>query len=290
VSRPVSRSVERLVFGAASLGMAYGLLRQRASTNVAPAESEVGELVERALERGIATFDTAPAYGASEERLGRVLGTRGAVWTKVAAGDPSRSLDASLERLHRPRVDLLQWHNWTEALGRDDAWTAAWSALRGDPRVARLGATTYGVADAVAAAASGLFDVVQCEFHLLNQGVVAALAAHVRRGKISVAVRSVLLQGALTDEGRELPDLPELRAGVERARVAAQGVGLTRLALRAALEHDAIGHVLVGIDRLAQIDEAVTVASGPALVPEVSARIAGLDLGGIPASDPRTWR
>ena len=190
--------MDRLVFGAASLGMAYGLPRQGADANVAPSESDAASLVERALELGITTFDTAPAYGASEERLGRILGARASVWTKVASGDPRASLEASLERLHRPRVELLQWHNWTDALGRDEAWTTAWSALRGDTRVARLGATTYGVADAAAAAKSGLFDVVQCEFHVLNQGVVAALAEHVGRGEITIAVRSVLLQDPLT--------------------------------------------------------------------------------------------
>ena len=279
----------KLVFGAASLGMAYGLPRQGAAANVAPSESAASELVERALALGIMTFDTAPAYGESEARLGRILGARGRVWTKVAAGDPSRSLDTSLERLRRPRVELLQWHNWTSALGRDPAWLAAWSALRGDARAAQLGATTYGVPDAVAAANSGLFDVVQCEFHVLNQGVVNALSEPAALGVITVATRSVLLQGALTDDGRALPELPSLRAGVARARAAAEGVGLTRLAMRAALEHAAIGHVLVGIDRREQIEEAARIASGPALAPTLAASIAALDLGGDPACDPRTW-
>jgi aryl-alcohol dehydrogenase-like predicted oxidoreductase len=231
------------------------------------------------------TFDTAPAYGESELRLGRALRSRGRVWTKVAAGDPSASLDASLARLQRSSVQLLQWHNWTSALADDAAWVRAWSALRGDPRVERLGATTYGVADAVAAAGSGLFDVVQCEFNVLNQRVVSALA-----GKpIAVAVRSVLLQGALTDEGRALPDKPALRTGVERAHAVARGQ-LTRFALRAALEHAAIAHVLVGIDRQQQLDEAIAIATGEPLSQDQREAIASLDLGGDPACDPRTWR
>jgi len=277
--------VPELVFGAASLGMAYGLPRVGATANPTLPESEAVALVECALDAGITTFDTAPAYGESEARLGRILGARGTVWTKVTSGDPRASLVASLAKLRRPRVDLLQWHNWTAALGRDAAWTAAWTRLRSDVRVAQLGATTYGVADAIAAADSGLFDVVQCEFHLLNQGVVAALAGH----DCGVAVRSVFLQGALTDDGRELPALPALRAGIDRARSAAADVGLTRLALRAALEDPAISFVLVGIDRTAQIEEAVRIASGPPLSPDQRARIAALDLGGDSACDPRTW-
>lgn len=274
----------KLVFGAASLGMSYGLPRPGAAANPAPTEAAAAKLVERALSLGIETFDTAPAYGESETRLGEILGTRGRVWTKVAAGDPSESLDASLARLKRKRVELLQWHNWTAALAKDAAWTTAWTALRGDPRVERLGATTYGVADAKAAAASGLFDVIQCEFNLLNQGVVTALA-----GRTTTAVRSVLLQGALTDEGRELPPLPALRDAVERARTIAHGYGLTRLALRFALEHRAIDHVLVGIDRKEQLDEAVDIAQGEELSAEHRAVIATLDLGGDPACDPRMW-
>jgi aryl-alcohol dehydrogenase-like predicted oxidoreductase len=275
----------KLVFGAASLGMAYGLPRAGAAANTAPTDADATMLVERALQLGVATFDTAPAYGDSESRLGRMLGARGHAWTKVASGDPSASLDASLGRLQRSRVELLQWHNWTAALATDAGWRSCWSRLRGDPRVDKLGATTYGVADAVAAADSGLFDVVQCEYNVLNQRVVGALAG---RG-IAVAVRSVYLQGALTDEGRALPDRPVLRAGVERARVAARG-SLTRLALRAALEHPAIMHVLVGIDRAAQLDEAIAIADGPALDPDQRAALATLDLAGDPATDPRTWR
>lgn len=275
----------KLVFGAASLGMAYGLPRDGAAANQAPSEADAAALVQRALELGVTVFDTAPAYGDSELRLGRALGDHGSVWTKVASGDASTSLDASLARLQRSRVQLLQWHNWTAALARDDAWVRAWLALRGDARVERLGATTYGVDDALAAADSGLFDVVQCEFNLLNQRVVAALADH----SIRIAVRSVLLQGALTDEGRKLPNKSALREGVERARLAARG-RLTRLAMRAALEHPAISYVLIGIDRQAQLDEAVGLADDARLDDVEVAAIPSLDLGGDPATDPRTWR
>lgn len=275
----------KLVFGAASLGMPYGLPREAAGANAPPSEAEAAALVAHALALGIDVFDTAPAYGESEARLGRILGGRGRIWTKVAGGDPRASLDASLARLGRDRVELLQWHNWTAALGRDAAWRSAWTSLRTGDHASKLGATTYGIADAVAAADSGLFDVVQCEFHLLNQGVVAALA-----GKpIAVAVRSVYLQGALTDEGRALPALAALRDGVDRVRSAASGIGVTRLALRAALEHPAVSHVLVGIDRAAQLDEAIRIANGPALTDEQRARIAPLDLRGDPACDPRHW-
>lgn len=283
-------SLDKLVFGAVSIGVAYGLPREGAGKNALPEERDVAELVEHALAKGMTTFDTAPAYGVSEERLGRTLGARGSVWTKVISGNPRSSLDASLEKLQRPHVELFQWHNWTAKLAGDETWTRGWDQVRSDPRVKAVGATTYGVEDAVAAATSGFFDVVQCEFNLLNQGVVNGLAMHVRAGRVKVAVRSVYLQGALTDEGRALPDLPTLRAGVAKARAVGEGRGgLTRLALRAALDHPAIAYVLVGIDRKEQIDAAVMLASGAAITGDDRAIVEKLDLGGDPACDPRSW-
>jgi len=77
--------------------------------------------VERALERGVAFFDTAPTYGdgASEVLLGRVLAPHRAtvaIATKVGPrDDPRASLEASLRRLNSEYVDLVQLH---EALDR----------------------------------------------------------------------------------------------------------------------------------------------------------------------------
>src|SRR5262249_53940730 len=89
--------------------------------------------VARALALGINYFDTAPLYGngASEENLGRVLKKRqptiflstkftirpedrGRIGEAVAA-----SLEASLRRLGRDSVDLLQLHNRIAREGDD---------------------------------------------------------------------------------------------------------------------------------------------------------------------------
>ncbi len=269
--------------------MAYGLPRQGEGAAAEPTEADVARLVESALDRGIETFDTAPAYGVSEARLGAALGGRGRIWTKVSTGDPRASLDASLSRLRRSNVELLSWHNWTSTLASDDRWTTSWKAAR-SAGAARLGATTYGVADALAAVESGLFDVVQVEYNLLNQRVVRAIGETAARRSVEIAVRSVYLQGALTDEGRELPDLAPLRRGVAAARSCAEAIGLTTLALRAALEQKNIGYVVLGFDRTEQIDAAVRIAAGPVLPPEIASQVDALDLDGDPACDPRSWR
>src|SRR5438132_4699934 len=94
--------------------------------------------VARALALGINYFDTAAAYGngESEKNLGRVLKTLRPdlfVSTKFTilpedhgriAASLTQSLDASLKRMGRVEVDLLQLHNRVAKDGQDRALEA----------------------------------------------------------------------------------------------------------------------------------------------------------------------
>lgn len=81
-------------------------------------EGEAIELIHRALELGVNTFDTAAAYadGESERRLGKALeGRRADVWinTKTTHRDydgTRRDMDRSLKHLRTDRIDLMYVH------------------------------------------------------------------------------------------------------------------------------------------------------------------------------------
>src|SRR3981081_4240876 len=89
--------------------------------------AEQRQAVSRALDPGITYFDTAASYGdgLSETNLGQALRTLGA-WSRVVVGTKVRlqpdelarpveavraSIEASLKRLGRADVDLLNLHN-----------------------------------------------------------------------------------------------------------------------------------------------------------------------------------
>jgi aryl-alcohol dehydrogenase-like predicted oxidoreductase len=88
--------------------------------------SALRAVLETMVERGGAVFDTAPAYGASEEVAGRIaqeLGiTKKLFWaTKLnvagwggGSADPAaarRQLETSFRRIGKPAIDLVQVHN-----------------------------------------------------------------------------------------------------------------------------------------------------------------------------------
>lgn len=119
----------RLCLGTVQFGLDYGI----ANRSGRPSEDQVRAVVERALEHGIRCFDTAQAYGDSEERLGRALRELGAsadarIVTKLAPGLPERkdlltSIENSLDRLGVERLEALLLHDpadlryWGDGLG-----------------------------------------------------------------------------------------------------------------------------------------------------------------------------
>jgi aryl-alcohol dehydrogenase-like predicted oxidoreductase len=92
-----------------------------------PTDAEAARLLDRAHELGINLIDTAPAYGSSEERLGRLLLDRRSDWllcTKVgetfsngassydfSPEAVSVSVKTSLQRLHTDRLDIVLIHS-----------------------------------------------------------------------------------------------------------------------------------------------------------------------------------
>lgn len=149
-----------------------------------PAEQR--RAVARALEAGITYFDTAPAYGQgrSEENIGRCL-TELRAWDQVVLGtkvrltsaeldDPRgsvrRSIEASLKRLGRDSVDLLQLHNRVDLFPRE---------VDGDAHL--------GLADAIGEVAEGLKDVQK-----------AGLARHI--GFTGLGETEALLETAMAND------------------------------------------------------------------------------------------
>ncbi len=285
-----SSSRARLVLGTAGLGLPYG-----ARTRSDPDPERALRVIREALDAGVHRFDTAPAYGTAERLLGQALRNDGEIWTKLTAQGAEqalRSVEASSVACCRMQLDLAQWHNWTADLLKSKQWTAAHEALRTCGRVRGIGASTYGVADAIAAVRSGLFSVVQVEWNLLNQAVVRSVADDARAQGVQVAARSVLLQGVLTQASEPLParlaPLEHMRGEV--ARVATQaGRSIQHLALRAALDTSGIDYVLVGAQSTAELLEALVAADSPPLDSELLAACQALDRSTSSWVDPRQW-
>ena len=282
--------------------------------------------VARAVAAGITFFDTAPVYGdgASETNLGRVLARLRpeiVLATKVRVGPEERgdiataigrSMDASLRRLGRDGVDLLQLHNLISTTGLDGALTPdevlgevvpAMERMRDAGKTRFIGITGLGETAAVQRVIdSGRFNSAQVAYNLLNPsavvevlpgfpaqdfGRVVARADVAGMGTVGIrAIAGGALSGSVERHPIGMAAVPPIGTGasyeadVERARsfapllLDAAATDLVELALRFAIGDGGPTTVLVGISTLEQLDHAIaSVARGP-LPARVRSRLA----------------
>ena len=212
-TRPLGRTgleVSPLGFGAFKIGRNQGIKYQRGYE--LPDESEVADLMAAVLGLGISYIDTAPAYGLSEERLGRVLADheiRPVISTKVgetfqdgvsrydfSPAATRASIERSAQRLGRDVLDVVLVHSDGNDLAIQDSSGVVETLLdlraRGQVRaVGFSGKTVEGARRALAWA-----DVLMVEFHGEDRSHEEVIREAHRLG-IGVVVKKGLASGQL---------------------------------------------------------------------------------------------
>jgi aryl-alcohol dehydrogenase-like predicted oxidoreductase len=319
--RPLGRTgldVSALGYGCGDVG---GLI-------VRGTPAERTRAVARAVELGVNYFDTASSYGngVSEQHLGealRELRPNVYVGTKVRLrpedlsdlrGAVERSVEASLRRLGRPNVDLIQFHN---SLGPADTGntvavrhlledvTATFQRLQEQGKARFFGFTANGDPDAIHRVIdAGQVFTAQVFYNLLNPtaggrgegrfpGVdFKGFLPKAKQQRIGIIAVRALAAGALSGvSGKHAyasPNVapigsgPTYDADVQAAnalkKLMKDGLveSLPEAAYRFIISHDAVSTVLVGASTLDHLEEAArAVIKGP-LPASTLARIAEL--------------
>jgi aryl-alcohol dehydrogenase-like predicted oxidoreductase len=201
--------VSAIGFGAFKIGRNQGI--KYAAAYELPDERSVAQLLVGLVDAGINYFDTAPAYGLSEERLGQLLPRRPelVISTKVGeefADNRSRydfsaaavrtSLERSLRRLRRDRLDLVFVHapgNDVEVLEQSDVVATLQEAQRAG-WVRSIGFSGKTVAGARLALAWA--DVLMVEYHPDDRSHAELIAEAAQRG-VGIVVKKGLASGRL---------------------------------------------------------------------------------------------
>jgi aryl-alcohol dehydrogenase-like predicted oxidoreductase len=279
--------VSEIAFGGVEIGMPYGIgIRSEADMLQ---EKEAVHLLNRSLDEGINFFDTARMYGDSERLMGIAfaskreqvlisskcrhfrdqqgnLPTRGQVAQVI-----NQSVEESLRALRTDYLDLYMLHQADLEILKHEEVIDAFLALKFAGKVRSIGASTYTLSESTEAVESGVWEVVQLPFNLLDQRQVAVFDAAAERG-VGLVIRSVLLKGLLSERGKCLPEpLEQIERHIEKLADLAGSLGLDlpTLAIRFALSFDAVSSVLVGIDQENYLLHAVEAARKSQLEEEV---------------------
>lgn len=291
----------RLSLGTVSLGMDYGI--STPDQHGKPPRESALELLEKAAAAGVTVFDTAPAYGSSEELLGEAFHDRPEIKiaTKIGAPEPAAipvkdwvadSLDRSRRRLRRDRLDIVQLHSVSFELLREGSITDALVEARANGTIARLGASVYSEQEALFALASGKFEVVQIAFNVLDQRMAARFLPAANRKGTAVLTRSAHLKGCLTPKAQFLPEpLARLREAVDRLRseLGLAWEELPEFALRYCLSIPEITSVLIGPRTVEELNTALAAAYAGPLPESVLNRMTDFALDDDALLNPSRW-
>lgn len=215
----VLKDVSPIGFGAFKIGRNEGI--KYPEHYALPSEAFVTRLLNDILDLGINYVDTAPAYGLSEERIGRSIGHRRDEYflsTKVGetfAGGRSvydfsalavrESVHRSLQHLHRDVLDLVFVHSnrdESNVLNETDV-VETLRSLRDEGLIRQLGFSGH-TPDGFRAALAWA-DAIMVQVHPQNRSLEPVIALAADQG-VAVVIKKGLASGTLRPD-EAIPDI-----------------------------------------------------------------------------------
>ena len=290
----------RVGWGTAQLGLPYGV----ANRSGMPSEESARALLRCAWENGIGFYDTARAYGQSEERLGRFF-------RSFAAEAPVRIVSKLSGRTDEGRDGLEQIRDSRDRLGRplwgmllhDEKdladWTSRWKAVfaqaRDEGLIRHAGVSVYSVDAALRALELDGLDLIQVPGSLFDRRMLrAGLFGKAREARKAIFVRSVYLQGLVGQSATALP------AGMDFAREAlgaldgfceSNGMAPRQLGLAYAARRFESALPVLGAETETQVGDNLRTWQASQSVPDdvLAAWDERWPRDEMPLIDPRTW-
>jgi aryl-alcohol dehydrogenase-like predicted oxidoreductase len=292
----------------------YGMWGMAGWTGSDDAQSHAS--LDRAIQLGCNFFDTAWAYGDghSERLLGETLrrhhGKRLYVATKIPPRNrrwparPEYALDdvfppdyireyceKSLHNIGVSKLDLLQFHVWSDLWAEDRRWQNAMASLKSEGLIEGIGISInrWQPENVLQALETGLVDAVQVVYNVFDQSPEDKLFPICEQRGIAVIARVPFDEGSLTGaltadsrwpEGdfRNLYFNPDnLRNTLERVDrlrpVVPRDMTMPELTLRHILEQPAVSTIIPGMRKLEHVEQNIAVSDGVRLTPALAAEL-----------------
>lgn len=282
--------VSEIAFGGVEIGIPYGIGVKGKADMIS--ESQAIYLLQKALSSGINFFDTARAYGTSETIMGRAFSDRRdqvVICTKcrhfrnpdgsLPAVDKLKkiikgSLQESLSELKTAFIDVYMLHQAGSEILENEMIASLFANFKKDGVIRATGVSTYTLDETEKAINSGVWDVIQLPFNLMDQSQETLFSMAAEKG-VGIMVRSVLLKGILSEKGQDLhPALKDVEKHLKHYEELLNDPipDLTTLALKFALSFSKVSSVLVGIDRLDYLQKSLSAADNSYLSEKTLAR------------------
>lgn len=261
------KSIHNLVLGTAQLGLPYGIANQTGQ----PDQNIATAIIHEAWKNGIREFDTAQAYGNSEQVLGKALGELGIsseakIITKLDPGFDhlnakimSRALYRSLQQLGVSSLFGIMLHREEMLSLWDKGLAEVIYSLVSSGKVKKIGASVYTPDRAIEALITDGIDIVQLPTNILDRRFENARVFRLAdKKKKQIYIRSVFLQGLLLMGPDEIPaKMAFCRPVLEKLESLSNDLGLSRLEVAMGYIKSEMPntHVIFGAETKNQVNE-----------------------------------
>lgn len=257
----------RLCLGTVQFGLDYGVNNKVGK----PSKSDVFEMLDIAVDRGIFYFDTAAAYGNAEELLGEYFMSRGGksrfeIISKLRPNlidDQSNNHDNVVEKeiiksLKKMNLEVLNGYllhtpsNFYDSKIIEDLTRCKEKGL-----VKNIGVSIYEFNHAIDVVSSATVDYIQVPYSIFDQRIDNDHFFEIaQRNKVKVFARSAFLQGLLLMDSNNLPqNLEHVRVYLNQLETVLQKYGMSRDegAIVFSYQNPDIDYLVFGVDNREQL-------------------------------------
>lgn len=278
----------QLILGTAQLTRPYGIMDGTEAHE--PTRRNPEEALRVAQNLGFSAIDTAPVYGNAEVEIGDA-DVALAIHTKLLQGlGAASSVDQSLSRLRRARVDVVYLHETLSLEPEQQRPLLELADLKGT-KVGRIGVSIYDQEEFSLAISSPLVDVIQVPYNIFDQRFGPQFLRQAKEAGKTVVARSVFLQGVLLADPAALPPpVRHLKADVAQLHMIAQDWRIHPLAIALAFvrANTGLSGIIVGTTKpkeMREISQAFAIDFPEELVQELRERTWPV----WQKTDPRRW-
>lgn len=204
-SREIQIDLKRIALGTAQFGLNYGISNKRGKIP----QSKVFEILNKAINSGIYTVDTAPTYGNSENILGNYIKHYDkklkiiSKLSKCSYWETEKIFESSLNKLGTPKIYGYLIHNF-QSYAKDKKKWHELEKLKAKGKIQKIGFSLYFPSELKSILKDGLkIDIIQIPFSIFDQRFSSYFPDLKKRG-IEINVRSIFLQGLVFKKPSEL--------------------------------------------------------------------------------------
>lgn len=258
------KRLSKLSFGTVQLGLDYGI----SNTEGKPTQNTANEIISYLVEDGINCFDTAVAYGNSEEVLGYALNGKrdvnliSKVKSDLFTANLERTVISSLKRLQSNKLFGLLLHDSELLSNWNKEYTKIVTLLQKKGLIDYFGVSIYTLEEFNLAIQNPTIRIIQIPFNLFDQRAVNdEWFKKAKEANKLIFIRSIFLQGLFFMNSSELTgNLVEATSYLEEMHVIRTNLNLSvaefAMAYVNSVASDAV--ILFGCDTLEQARENVS--------------------------------